>query len=90
MKATTGMKIKAYRGDCIGIIIQATTWTGTIIKVNKKSIRVKLEESVTTYGKRLIHKGAADQDVTYRFWKTTSDGRELYRSECRLYGIIEL
>lgn len=26
----------------------------------------------------------------YTYWKTTSDGRELYRSEGRLYGIITL
>ncbi len=90
MKANTGMKIKAYRGDCIGIIIQATTWTGTIIKVNKKSIRVHLDGIEAKYGKRVTYKGSMDQEVRYTFWKTTSDGREIYKSESRIYGIIEL
>ena len=38
MKAQVGMKVKAYTGSCIGILIQSTEWQGEIIKVNKKSI----------------------------------------------------
>ena len=45
MKAQVGMKVRAYEGSCIGIIIQSTEWQGEIIKVNKKSIRVRLTES---------------------------------------------
>lgn len=28
--------------------------------------------------------------VTYKFWKTTSDGRDIYVSDSRSYGIIEI
>ena len=41
-KAQVGMKVKAYTGRCVGILIQSTTWEGEIIKVNEKSIRVRL------------------------------------------------
>ena len=34
MKAQVGMKVKAYTGSCIGILIQSTEWNGEIIKVN--------------------------------------------------------
>ena len=33
MKAQVGMKVKAYTGSCIGILIQSTEWNGEIIKV---------------------------------------------------------
>ncbi len=91
MKAEVGMQVKAYTGRCIGIMIQASTWKGTIIKVNKKSIRVTLTEETCTYGKRTTyHRDNMNYSVRYTYWKTTSDGRELYKSECDIYGIIEL
>ena len=53
MKAQVGMKVRAYEGSCIGIIIQSTEWQGEIIKVNKKSIRVRLTESTSMRGKKI-------------------------------------
>lgn len=88
MKAAEGMKVKAYTGRCIGIIIEATTWQGTITKVNKKSIRVNLNEMTSTFGKQIKSHHSANETVRYTYWKTTSDGREIYKSE--LNGIIEL
>ena len=29
-KAQVGMKVKAYTGRCVGILIQSTTWEGEI------------------------------------------------------------
>lgn len=90
MKASTGMKVKAIEGKCIGIMIEETKWTGTITKVNKKSIRVNLTEEARTYGEREARCRDIDREVRYTFWKTTSDGIELYKSEGRMYGIIKL
>lgn len=90
MKASTGMKVQALEGRCIGIVIEETKWTGTITKVNKKSIRVNLIDETRTYGKRETSCRNIDREVRYDFWKTTSDGRELYKSTGRMYGIIEL
>ena len=91
MKAEIGKQVKAYRGTCIGVIIQASTWQGIITKVNKKSIRVTLTEQTCTYGRKVtFHRENMSDSIRYNYWKTTDDGRELYTSEGRLYGIIEL
>ncbi len=90
MKAQTGMKVQGYSSSCIGILIQATRYNGTITKVNRKSIRVHITESVSTYGSKETSRWQMSRTITYTYWKTTSDGRELYRSEGRLYGIITL
>ena len=90
MKAYTGMKVQAVDGKCIGIVIEETKWTGTITKVNKKSIRVDLTEEVRTFGSRETSRRNPNREVRYTFWKTTSDGKEIYKSEGRIYGIIEL
>jgi hypothetical protein len=85
------MKIEAYKGSCIGILIQSTTWQGEITKVNKKSIRVRLTESTSKFGsKQTSHWENLNTEKAYRFVKTLSDGRSLYRSEADLYGCITL
>ena len=58
--AQIGRKVEAYRGSCIGLLIQSTTWQGEVIKVNKKSIRVRLTE-ITGLGTAAV-KTAADFD----------------------------
>ena len=90
MKATVGMQVEGYRSQCIGVIIEATRYLGTITKVNKKSIRVQLHGMCSTSGKKEKGRFPMNTEVTYTFWKTTSDGRDLYRSEGRLHGIITL
>ena len=90
MKATVGTKVEGYKSYCIGIVIDSVRYIGTITKVNKKSIRVKLEEQIIQHGRKEPQHMTACGEKNYRYWKTTSDGRELYRSENNLYGIIEL
>ncbi len=90
MKAQTGMKVQGYRSSCVGSLIQATRYNGTITKVNRKSIRVHITESVSTFGSKETSRWQLNHTVTYIYWKTTSDGRQIYRSEGRLYGIIAL
>ena len=89
--AQIGMKVEAYKGSCIGLLIQSTTWKGEIIKVNKKSIRVRLTESTSTFGRKTTsHFENLCTEKTYRFVKTLSDGRSLYRSKADLYGHIKI
>ncbi len=91
MKAQVGMKVKAYTGSCIGILIQSTEWNGEIIKVNAKSIRVRLTESTSKFGKKVTnHRENMGTEVTYRFAKTLNNGHDWYRSEANLYGGIEI
>lgn len=85
-----GMNVKAYKSHCIGIIIDSTTYSGKIIKVNKKSIRVQLEHMVVKHDNKIINDTDYSGTVTYKFWKTTSDGNDIYVSDGRIYGIIEI
>ena len=89
--AQVGMKVKAYTGSCVGILIQSTTWHGEIIKVNKNSIRVRLTESTSMFGSKVInHRENLNTVKTHRFSKILSNGNAYYRSEANLYGGIEL
>jgi hypothetical protein len=89
--AQVGMKVKAYRGRCIGSLIQSTEWQGEIIRVNKKSIRVRLTESTSKYGsKTTSHWENLNIEKTFRFVKTLSNGKDWYKSERDLYGGIEV
>ena len=91
MNAQVGMKIEAYEGSCIGILIRSTTWVGEIVKVNRKSIRVRLTESTDKYGSKVTgHRENLCIEKTYRFVKTLSNGRACFRSDASLYGDIVL
>ena len=91
MKAEVGMKVKASRSYCMGIIIDRTEWNGEIVKVNAKSIRVRLMDTTSTSGSKVMnHREGMSMEITYRFVKTLSSGRDWYRSESNLYGNIEI
>lgn len=85
-----GMNVEAYKSCCIGIIIDSTTYSGKIIKVNKKSIRVQLERMIVKHGNKITNNTDYAATVTYKFWKTCEDGRDIYVSNSRIYGIIEV
>ena len=89
--AQVGMKVRAYTGRCIGLLIQSTEWQGEIIKVNKKSIRVRLTESTSKFGSKITsHWENINTEKTFRFSKFLSNGNAYYRSEGGLYGGIEI
>lgn len=90
MNAQVGMKVKAYAGSCIGILIQSTTWNGEIIKVNKKSIRVRLTDSTSKFGSKVTSHYENVNVVTYRFVKTLDNGKDWYKSEANIYGSIDI
>ena len=85
-----GMKVEAYKGRCIGFVIEATTWRGEITKVNRKSIRIRLIECVNIYGSKEKSRWSINQERTYRFVKTLNNGQDFYRSEGDLYGSITI
>lgn len=87
---TIGTNVTAYKSSCIGIMIDSTTYTGEIVKINKKSIVVKFNHILVKSGKKITHDADYTDTVKFNYWKTCSDGRILYRSEANLYGIITL
>ncbi len=90
MKAQEGMKVTGFHGYCIGYSITELRWFGEIIRVNGKSIRVKISEHTVSKKHQETSRTTMNQEVTYKFWKKLSDGREVYTSPSRLYGIIEI
>lgn len=86
-----GDKVRAYKGSCIGVMIQSTEWMGEIVKVNKKSIRVLLTESTNKIGSKVTsHWDGINTEKTFYFVKTLSNGKNWYKSEANLYGSIEI
>lgn len=90
MKATVGMKVTGYSGSYIGVIIDSHYYIGTIIKVNKKSIKVNITEVINTHGEKEVSRYNTNHTVTYTLWKITEKGEEIYRSEACLYGFITI
>ena len=90
MKATVGTKVQAYTGRCVGILIESTTWEGEITKVNAKSIRVRLTHATSKFGGETTAEYDMSREITYRFAKTLSNGKDFYTSEGRIYGHIQI
>ena len=89
--AQVGMKVRAYTGSCIGLLIQSTELQGEIIKINKKSIRIRLTESTSRFGSKVTsHWDNRNTEKAFRFSRILSDGNACYRSEGGLYGGIEI
>ncbi len=91
MKVGTGKPALTFSiGEAV-TVIQSTTWEGEIIKVNEKSIRVRLTESTSKFGsKTTSHWENLNTEKTFRFVKTLSSGKDWYKSEGGLYGGIEI
>ena len=63
---------------------------GEIVKVNAKSIRVKLNHATAKFGSKIKADYETCATVTYRFAKVLSNGNAYYKSEGNVYGSIEL
>ena len=90
MKIEFGMNVTAYKSHCIGFIIDSSTYTGEVVKVNKKSIIVKLIHILAKHGDKVVSDTEYNvPNVKYTYWKTTEDGQIIYKSDSKIYGIIE-
>jgi hypothetical protein len=88
---TTGVKVQAHTGTCsMGtMFIYEAFRNGEIIKVNEKSIRVKLDSERRTTNGKTTSERALNTTATFRFWKNRSDnGKALYKNA--EFGIITL
>lgn len=74
-----GNEVKATQSRCIGIKIDSLTYTGTIKKVNKKSIIVSINHVVHTFGKDVQYDGTYCLEVKFNLWKVV-DGRTIYKA----------
>jgi hypothetical protein len=88
---TTGTQVQAHTGSNSmgGMFIYETFRNGEIIKVNEKSIRVRLNSERHTKNGETTSERATNITAAFTFWKNRSDnGKALYKNA--MYGIITL
>lgn len=85
------MKVKAYSSECVGIIITGFHYYGEIVRFNKKSIRVKFDRFVKTYGSKTEIDTVYNRTCNFAFWKTiVRDGKMIDIYKNTVLGIIEI
>lgn len=90
MKAAMNMKVSAHNGTCSvgGMFIDETVLNGSVVKVNKKSIRVEFAEEIHTRNGKETARKAASRTETFSFWKVLSSGEEAYVANLDGYKFI--
>ena len=89
MKPIVGMEISSYTSQCVGHIINSTTYFGVISKVNSKSIIVEIGKMVCKKNSEVTYEGNIRNTAKFTFWKFRKDnGKALYKNS--LYGYIEM
>lgn len=81
-------KVSSYTSQCIGCIIESVTYTGRIIKANKKSFKAEFDHYVRKSDSRVVAEDSCKSVETFRFWKVCSDGRAVFKND--LGAIITL
>jgi len=72
-----------------GMFIYEVFRSGEIIKVNGKSIRVRLDDERRTTNGNTTSESLLNTNATFAFWKTGSDsGKALYKNA--QFGIITI
>jgi len=80
-----------------GIFIYETFITGTVVKVNKKSIRVLMTHVKYTTNGKITREYDMNEEATFTFWKTIENkqfgknaGKTVSIYKNTKYGIIEI
>ena len=80
-------RVQIHKGDSSGVFIHEQIATGTVVKVNEKSIRVHVAHiKYLTNGKTMCEYDV-DEEARFTFWKSI-ENRQLYKNS--KYGIIEI
>ena len=91
MLANEMVQIHKGNNSAGGIFIHEEFITGTIVKVNKKSIRVHMTHVKCTTNGKLTREYDIDETATFTFWKTInkqSGTVDVYKNP--KYGIIKI
>jgi hypothetical protein len=75
-------------GSMGGMFITEIFRSGEVTKVNKKSIRVRLDSEKCTRNGQTTSEGAISAEATFTFWKNTKSGAAMYKNS--RYGIITI
>ncbi len=86
----TRTMVQIHKGNSIdGILIQEEFITGTIVRVNAKSIRVHMVHIKYLTNGELTREHSMDEVATFKLWKTSVDGTaNIYKNP--KYGVIKI
>ena len=81
-----------HKGSTIdGILIHEVFITGTVVRVNKKSIRVHMTHIKYVTNGKLTREYDIDETATFEFWKTVETaGKTVSLFKNSKYGIIKV
>ena len=91
--------VQIHRGNNSmgGIFIYEESITGTVVKVNKKSIRVHMTHAKCTTNGKITREYDMNEEATFTFWKTIENkqfgknaGKTVSIYKNKEYGIIEI
>jgi len=90
--------VEIHKGSTIdGILIQEEFITGTVVRVNKKSIRVHMTHIKYVTNGKVTREYDMNEEATFDFWKTIENrqsgknaGKTVSLYKNNKYGIIEI
>ena len=88
-----GKMIQVHKGynSVGGMYIYEEIISGTVVKVNKKSIRVHMTYVKCTTNGKLTREYSIDETATFNFWKTIENaGKTVSIFKNNKYGIIKV
>ena len=82
--------VQTHKGSTIdGILIHEVFITGTVVRVNKKSIRVHMTHIKYVTNGKVTLEYDIDETATFNFWKTINNGTvDVYKNP--KYGILKI
>ena len=96
MKVNETVQIHKGSNSVGGVFIYEESITGTVVKVNKKSIRVHMTHAKCTTNGRVTREYDINETATFDFWKTINRqfgenaGKTVDIYKNSKYGIIEI
>ena len=96
MKVNETVQIHKGSNSVGGVFIYEESITGTVVKVNKKSIRVHMTHAKCTTNGRVTREYDINETATFDFWKTIdrqfgeNAGKTVDIYKNSKYGIIEV
>ena len=96
MKVNEMVQIHKGNNSMGGIFIYEEIITGKIIKVNKKSIRVYMNEAKCLTNGKVTREYNVNEEATFKFWKTIdrqfgkNAGKTVSIYKNKKYGIVEI
>ncbi len=91
MKVNEMVQIHEGYASVGGMFINEKFTTGTVVKVNKKSIRVHMTHVKCTTNGKITREYDIDETATFTFWKTVeTEGKTVSIFKNSKYGIIRV